>query len=234
MPYKCTACDKSFRYKVSQRTHKCLAQPPGEVVRQTGDLLQRLIQSSIMLNETSDGSGYFAGDISLELSTMAAMTGLTATTAITEQLHSDLLDRSQPNEIELLEMPIIKPEEEDALQHMNTFPTNQALDAFVVEHCNMIGIADDHQQLLHQEQQEQQNQQHHRSMHPDEDSQPVPSPSSQFQNMCLYSPTTGHHSHQQGDVDASAVISTAPAEPYTSALDALDEVALSNFMNEIN
>lgn len=45
MPYKCTACDKSFRYKVSQRTHKCLAQPPGTVVRQTGDLLQKLIQS---------------------------------------------------------------------------------------------------------------------------------------------------------------------------------------------
>lgn len=25
MPYKCTICDKSFRYKVSQRTHKCTA-----------------------------------------------------------------------------------------------------------------------------------------------------------------------------------------------------------------
>lgn len=45
MPYKCTACEKSFRYKVSQRTHKCLAQPPGTVIRQTGDLLQKLIQS---------------------------------------------------------------------------------------------------------------------------------------------------------------------------------------------
>lgn len=46
MPYKCTACDKSFRYKVSQRTHKCPAQPPGMVVRQTGDLLQKLLQNS--------------------------------------------------------------------------------------------------------------------------------------------------------------------------------------------
>lgn len=45
MPYKCTACEKSFRYKVSQRTHKCLAQPPGTVIRQTGDLLQKLIHS---------------------------------------------------------------------------------------------------------------------------------------------------------------------------------------------
>lgn len=45
MPYKCTACDKSFRYKVSQRTHKCKAQPPGSVVRQFGDLVQKLLQN---------------------------------------------------------------------------------------------------------------------------------------------------------------------------------------------
>lgn len=54
MPYKCTACDKSFRYKVSQRTHKCLAQPPGTVVRQTGDLLQKLIQSVSLGNNIDD------------------------------------------------------------------------------------------------------------------------------------------------------------------------------------
>ncbi|KAJ6635985.1 Zinc finger protein [Pseudolycoriella hygida] len=59
MPYKCTACEKNFRYKVSQRTHKCLAQPPGTVVRQTGDLLQKLIQSVSLTNtleETIDVS----------------------------------------------------------------------------------------------------------------------------------------------------------------------------------
>ncbi|GBP46355.1 hypothetical protein EVAR_36333_1 [Eumeta japonica] len=44
MPYKCTACDKSFRYKVSQRTHKCQAQPPGTVVRQSGDLIEKLLK----------------------------------------------------------------------------------------------------------------------------------------------------------------------------------------------
>lgn len=54
MPYKCTACEKSFRYKVSQRTHKCLAQPPGTVVRQTGDLLQKLIQSVSLSNNIDD------------------------------------------------------------------------------------------------------------------------------------------------------------------------------------
>lgn len=32
MPYKCTACDKSFRYKVSQRSHKCPANPSGTVI----------------------------------------------------------------------------------------------------------------------------------------------------------------------------------------------------------
>lgn len=56
MPYKCTACEKCFRYKVSQRTHKCLAQPPGTVVRQTGDLLQRLIQSVSLSNGIEDNS----------------------------------------------------------------------------------------------------------------------------------------------------------------------------------
>ncbi|XP_028164518.1 zinc finger protein 2 [Ostrinia furnacalis] len=42
MPYKCTACEKSFRYKVSQRTHKCQSKPPGTVVRQSGNLVEKL------------------------------------------------------------------------------------------------------------------------------------------------------------------------------------------------
>lgn len=56
MPYKCTACDKSFRYKVSQRTHKCTAQPPGTVIRQSGDLLQKLLQTTsfMQLQQTMD------------------------------------------------------------------------------------------------------------------------------------------------------------------------------------
>ncbi|MCP6484492.1 hypothetical protein NL492_27175, partial [Klebsiella pneumoniae] len=31
---------------VSQRTHKCPIQPPGNVVRQSGNLLQKLLQNS--------------------------------------------------------------------------------------------------------------------------------------------------------------------------------------------
>uniref|UniRef100_A0A182HKI0 C2H2-type domain-containing protein n=2 Tax=Anopheles arabiensis TaxID=7173 RepID=A0A182HKI0_ANOAR len=53
MPYKCSGCEKSFRYKVSQRTHKCPASPPGTVVRKTGDLLQKLLQSSSIIPEGS-------------------------------------------------------------------------------------------------------------------------------------------------------------------------------------
>uniref|UniRef100_A0A182RF35 C2H2-type domain-containing protein n=1 Tax=Anopheles funestus TaxID=62324 RepID=A0A182RF35_ANOFN len=53
MPYKCSGCDKSFRYKVSQRTHKCPANPPGTVLRKTGDLLQKLLQSSSILPEAA-------------------------------------------------------------------------------------------------------------------------------------------------------------------------------------
>lgn len=55
MPYQCTACAKSFRYKVSQRTHKCPAQPPGQVVRQSGELLQKLLlNSSLIENEDEE------------------------------------------------------------------------------------------------------------------------------------------------------------------------------------
>lgn len=51
MPYKCTACDKSFRYKVSQRTHKCSVQPPGTVIRQSANFLQKLIEKNILKSE---------------------------------------------------------------------------------------------------------------------------------------------------------------------------------------
>lgn len=45
MPYKCSVCSKSFRYKISQKTHKC----NGILVRQRGDLLQKLLDSSSIL-----------------------------------------------------------------------------------------------------------------------------------------------------------------------------------------
>ncbi|XP_059620894.1 zinc finger protein 182 [Phlebotomus argentipes] len=63
MPYKCTACAKSFRYKVSQRTHKCPAQPPGTVIRQSGDLLQKLLQNSALTAADTDLSFDGSGDL---------------------------------------------------------------------------------------------------------------------------------------------------------------------------
>ncbi|XP_076233721.1 uncharacterized protein LOC143178772 isoform X4 [Calliopsis andreniformis] len=45
MPYKCTACGKSFRYKVSQRTHKCPAQQMGNI-QQTSNIDQQQIKLS--------------------------------------------------------------------------------------------------------------------------------------------------------------------------------------------
>lgn len=65
MPYCCTACNKTFRYKVSQRTHKCTVQPPGTVVRQTGDLLQKLL-NNVNLNFNSQPKD----DLQLEQTTM--------------------------------------------------------------------------------------------------------------------------------------------------------------------
>lgn len=47
LPYKCSVCQKSFRYKVSQRTHKC----DGILVRQPGELLQKLMQNSSNLQQ---------------------------------------------------------------------------------------------------------------------------------------------------------------------------------------
>lgn len=50
MPYKCTACNKNFRYKVSQRTHKCTSEANGSTIIPTEDLVDRLLRSSNSLN----------------------------------------------------------------------------------------------------------------------------------------------------------------------------------------
>uniref|UniRef100_A0A6P7GMU9 Zinc finger protein 567-like n=1 Tax=Diabrotica virgifera virgifera TaxID=50390 RepID=A0A6P7GMU9_DIAVI len=45
MPYKCPTCDKSFRYKVSQKSHKCLMHSPA-VVDATDQQISSTSQSS--------------------------------------------------------------------------------------------------------------------------------------------------------------------------------------------
>jgi hypothetical protein len=52
MPYDCQACGKSFRYKVTQRTHKCLGPPSGDGAadhdRPDLPVLPKTIQESIL------------------------------------------------------------------------------------------------------------------------------------------------------------------------------------------
>lgn len=52
LPYVCPACGKSFRYKVSQRTHKCDAgrdEPTTDIVRHRPDWLERLVTAQQQL-----------------------------------------------------------------------------------------------------------------------------------------------------------------------------------------
>lgn len=116
MPYKCTACDKSFRYKVSQRTHKCLAQPPGEVIRQTGDLLQRLIQSAGFNQATDNDMQISVDDNILQEHPIVPQSDTTSKT---------------------------KSEERTIEDDVNQTFINQSLDELLAEHCEKIGIGNE-------------------------------------------------------------------------------------------
>lgn len=158
MPYKCTACEKSFRYKVSQRTHKCLAQPPGNVIRQTGDLPQKLMHSTLLqlappastlpIHITDVGGG--------DNTNMNTLDDLANT-------NSDMLDETEDDDAQ--NHPH-HPDHNDESPKHNEY-SNQSLDEFVAEHCQKIGIGDAETMSIEIE---------------------IPSPSDKFQNMCLYSP----------------------------------------------
>lgn len=179
MPYKCTACDKSFRYKVSQRTHKCLAQPPGEVIRQTGDLLQRLIQSAGFQQSNDMGM-----QISVDDHTIPA----NATTN----------SQSEPSQM--------KNEEDRSIEDGHQVLTNQSLDELLAEHCEKIGIGnDDSGRILEMPVSVAYDKRR-------QDAQ-IPSPSDQFQHMCLYSPTS-----------LNDVVS------YSGVIETIDDSALDQFL----
>lgn len=56
MPYKCNICDKSFRYKVSQRSHKCTGpQSPAQSEGNSSDLV---IKSAETGTEIYSGTNY--------------------------------------------------------------------------------------------------------------------------------------------------------------------------------
>lgn len=50
--FRAPECGKGFRYKVSQRSHKC----SGVLVKQPGDLIQKLMQNSSILSSTVTSS----------------------------------------------------------------------------------------------------------------------------------------------------------------------------------
>lgn len=175
MPYKCTACEKSFRYKVSQRTHKCLAQPPGMVVRQTGDLLQRLMQSNALTDadgnnddDVDDGADGNNGDGRL-------VDELPASSSLDDhQMHAMTTSATTSTDGKIVV----------------AFSGGQSLDDFVAEHCEKIGICDDDggngpsgQQALYAD-----GTGGRLVMQPNDIETQIPSPSDKFQNLCLYSP----------------------------------------------
>lgn len=50
MPYKCTICNKTFRYKVSQRSHKCIVNTPGDLINPSTSSTTKDIQTTTNSN----------------------------------------------------------------------------------------------------------------------------------------------------------------------------------------
>lgn len=180
MPYKCTACDKSFRYKVSQRTHKCLAQPPGEVIRQTGDLLQRLIQSAVGGHSPESGMHMSEND-HMQLG---------------QSSFDDTQLQTHGHQLELLD-------ESKTIDDVHQF-SNQSLDDLLAEQCHKFGIGEDggpsNEMTMTQAE---------LTNRGGLDTQ-IPSPSDQFQHMCLSS---------LDDVAA-----------YSGVIETIDDTALKHFL----
>lgn len=187
MPYKCTACDKSFRYKVSQRTHKCTAQPPGMVIRQAGDLIQKLIKQNAMT------------------SAMAVTAG-TPTPPPASVQSSAVNGDGQP-------FSVIDPSLAISVGHLAANHTDhfahsvQTLDEFVEESYKRLGFeatiessAKDHRTATE-------------AFMTALDEIQIPSPSERLQNLCLYSPSASSSPAMAVTMDATpaaTIISTPP------------------------
>lgn len=143
MPYKCSTCDKSFRYKVSQRNHKC----NGVLIRQqTGDLLKKLLQTSLILskgenNNEATENMIVNGTIVLEKSTP-------------DDFNNALVTQQQPQANLLLEKPSTIT---STTSSSSPFPTlsfsdsikneEMCLDEFVKESYNKLIIGNDNEML---------------------------------------------------------------------------------------
>lgn len=179
MPYKCTACEKSFRYKVSQRTHKCTAQPPGTVIRQ-GDLVQKLIKQNGPSIDVPTNQSFHLTSANSNQNLNIVNSSLTDSHAIRHH-HLDQYDNGHTN-YEL------GSEHSNALTNENDFiHSDQTLDDFVEESCKKLGLeidnVIDHQSTIS-------NNTTNNIISTLDDIQ-IPSPTEQFQNLCLYSPSNG-------------------------------------------
>lgn len=232
MPYKCTACDKSFRYKVSQRTHKCAAQPPGTVVRQAGDLVQKLIRQNV-----ANQSGQV-------LSTISPPNALNMNSTNPAYEHMDHIDHQSSTCVNLhLEYPMPQAQNLDQTHnlcpttHTSLDPTNtshltpfihsdQTLDEFVEESYNNLGIAMASVDISTETAPKCQ---------PDAsaaaglmnalDEIQIPSPSDKFQNLCLYSPQTS-------PATATAASTTVADDLFAQTLETINEDSFKQLLYE--
>lgn len=161
MPYKCTACNKSFRYKVSQRTHKCPSYPPGTVVRQPGDLLQKLFP--ILSNHAQGEHQHHQQQLQQS--------------PVLEEKSSTICSISTPTTVTDTSSPSSNPHNEGGEVILN----GTSIDDILKDSCPRLtfdnnAFASDVNDLF-------------KNLESYNDSETANSPSEKLQNLCLYSPT---------------------------------------------
>lgn len=174
MPYKCTACDKSFRYKVSQRTHKCPAQPPGMVVRQAGDLVQKLIKHNGIGIETPSALSASNSNQTFNLIDSGTIDGQSPTMHHLDQL-TTVFSIQNPNRCA-------------TTTDGDFIHSNQTLDEIVEESYKRLGLGTNSPNATIQRSPSNDQQETSNLINTLDDIQ-IPSPSERFQNLCLYSPS---------------------------------------------
>lgn len=248
MPYKCTICDKSFRYKVSQRTHKCLAQVQGSQIQELNELV---LQSSP--KESKSSTSMHIDQPLAAVDTNSANIHLLPHTSA-GSLSSDINSETSVPETGIINTPnhmnyfqntssIMPNQGNDHLQslddpNLTNFTSNQTLDDFVAESYNKMGLDDHIDQnlpLLFDET---------NAMFQSTSNQPspnqIPSPSEKFQNLCLYSDspqildrssisTTSHDSTVQS-MHPLEPVSLSSTELFNETLATINEDSLKQLL----
>lgn len=201
MPYKCPACDKSFRYKVSQRTHKCSAiQMQGTEIQELNELVLQSSPKEVksppikgidaLPNETQTlPETILQLPLSLEASLQSSISPSppkppdTTTNSVNLFITPENYTRTpntHPNDSSIHTLD----------SNLPIFNTNQSLDDFVTESYNKMGIDDqiDHNiAMLFGETSDNGLSNEGNVSHDVSSSHRIPSPSEKFQNLCLYS-----------------------------------------------